>query len=102
MVRIGSGAVQDTKGLSQRVCAKYNHCSFAAMDPLQFVDKYSSPADQEMAAFVSAALAYGQGSDIMVPMAIPSFGGMLLAVVSIFLVPVLYCWTKENSVDKSS
>jgi len=44
----------------------------------------------------------GRGSDIMVPMAIPSFGGMLLAVISIFLVPVLYCWLKEAKIGKQS
>ncbi len=32
----------------------------------------------------------GKGSDIMVPMAIPSFGGMLLATVTMFVVPVLF------------
>jgi Cu(I)/Ag(I) efflux system membrane protein CusA/SilA len=32
----------------------------------------------------------GRGADIMVPMAIPSFGGMLLALLTIFVVPVLY------------
>jgi len=37
----------------------------------------------------------GRGSDIMVPMAIPSFGGMLIVVISMFVVPVLYCWIKE-------
>jgi Cu(I)/Ag(I) efflux system membrane protein CusA/SilA len=37
----------------------------------------------------------GRGSDIMVPMAIPSFGGMLVVVISIFVVPVLYCVVKE-------
>jgi len=42
----------------------------------------------------------GRGSDIMVPMAIPSFGGMLLAIVTIFLVPVLYCWIKEVQVRR--
>jgi len=46
-------------------------------------------------ALIPVLTSTGRGSDIMVPMAIPSFGGMLLAVVSIFLVPVLYCWTKE-------
>ncbi len=33
----------------------------------------------------------GRGADIMVPMAIPSFGGMCLAILTIFVVPVLYC-----------
>ncbi len=37
----------------------------------------------------------GRGSDIMVPMAIPSFGGMLVVLVSVFVVPVLYCVVKE-------
>lgn len=32
----------------------------------------------------------GRGSGIMVPMAIPSFGGMLVAVITTILVPVLY------------
>jgi Cu(I)/Ag(I) efflux system membrane protein CusA/SilA len=34
----------------------------------------------------------GRGSDIMIPMAIPSFGGMLLALITLFVVPVLYHW----------
>lgn len=38
----------------------------------------------------------GRGSDIMVPMAIPSFGGMLIEVVTMFMAPVLYCWRKER------
>jgi copper/silver efflux system protein len=37
----------------------------------------------------------GRGADIMVPMAIPSFGGMLVVVISIFVVPVLFCVVKE-------
>lgn len=37
----------------------------------------------------------GRGSDIMVPMAIPSFGGMMLAVLTIFVVPVLFCGMTE-------
>lgn len=38
----------------------------------------------------------GRGSDIMVPMAIPSFGGMLVAVVTTLLVPVLYSAVQER------
>ncbi len=37
----------------------------------------------------------GRGSDIMVPMAIPSFGGMLIELVTLFVVPVLYCVIEE-------
>ncbi len=37
----------------------------------------------------------GRGSDVMVPMAIPSFGGMLVEVMTMLVVPVLYCALKE-------
>ncbi|RNC80997.1 MAG: efflux RND transporter permease subunit [Phycisphaera sp.] len=37
----------------------------------------------------------GRGSDIMVPMAIPTFGGMAVASITWFVVPVLYCWGAE-------
>jgi len=37
----------------------------------------------------------GKGADIMLPMAIPSFGGMVLNVVTMFTVPVMYCVWKE-------
>lgn len=37
----------------------------------------------------------GRGSDVMIPMAIPSFGGMLLALVTVQTVPVLYCAREE-------
>ena len=40
----------------------------------------------------------GRGSDVMIPMAIPSFGGMLLAVVTVLVVPTLYCWIEERKV----
>jgi Cu(I)/Ag(I) efflux system membrane protein CusA/SilA len=38
----------------------------------------------------------GKGSDIMIPMAIPIFGGMLIAMLTIFVVPVLYSIWQEN------
>lgn len=37
----------------------------------------------------------GRGSDIMVPMAIPTFGGMTFEVATMLVVPVLYCGTQE-------
>jgi len=37
----------------------------------------------------------GRGSDIMLPMEIPSFGGMALQVVTMFTVPVLFALWKE-------
>ncbi|MDF4220919.1 MULTISPECIES: efflux RND transporter permease subunit [Maribacter] len=42
----------------------------------------------------------GKGSDIMIPMAIPIFGGMIIDITSYFLVPVLYSWKKEYELKK--
>lgn len=39
--------------------------------------------------------ATGRGSDVMLPMAIPSFGGMFFELMTIFQAPVLYCMLKE-------
>jgi len=38
----------------------------------------------------------GKGSDIMVPMAIPLFGGMTIEVLTMFVVPVLYSMWQER------
>ncbi len=37
----------------------------------------------------------GRGSDVMLPMAIPSFGGMLFQTITMFTVPVLYALWQE-------
>ena len=44
----------------------------------------------------------GRGADIMVPMSLASFGGMLLEVLTMFLAPVLYCAVREWKVRKQS
>ncbi len=42
----------------------------------------------------------GRGSDIMVPMAIPSVGGMTIELMTMFVVPVLYCLIQEITLRK--
>ncbi len=37
----------------------------------------------------------GRGSDVMQPMAIPSVGGMAVALITLFVIPCLYCLVKE-------
>ena len=49
-------------------------------------------------ALIPVLTSTGRGSDIMVPMAIPSFGGMFVVLISVFIVPVLYCWLKELAI----
>lgn len=40
-------------------------------------------------------LSSGRGSDVLIPMALPSFGGMTIELITIFVVPCCYCWFKE-------
>ncbi len=42
----------------------------------------------------------GKGSDIMIPMAIPAFGGMLVAAITYFIVPTLYSIREERKFKK--
>jgi len=53
-------------------------------------------------ALLPVLTATGRGSDIMIPMAIPGFGGMLVALITLFVVPVLFAMKKERSLKKSA
>jgi len=48
-----------------------------------------------MLALLPILTSTGRGSDIMIPMAIPSFGGMMIALITLFVVPVLFSWRRE-------
>ncbi|MDN5214584.1 efflux RND transporter permease subunit [Fulvivirgaceae bacterium BMA12] len=48
-----------------------------------------------MIALLPIFTATGKGSDIMIPMSIPIFGGMVVQVITVFIVPVLYCMWQE-------
>lgn len=47
----------------------------------------------------------GKGADIMIPMAVPVFGGMLFQIITLFMVPVLFClwmeWKLKRQTDAS-
>jgi Cu(I)/Ag(I) efflux system membrane protein CusA/SilA len=47
-------------------------------------------------ALIPVLTSTGKGSDIMVPMAIPSFGGMTVVLITVFVVPVLYSAIAER------
>jgi Cu(I)/Ag(I) efflux system membrane protein CusA/SilA len=51
-------------------------------------------------ALIPVLTSTGRGADIMVPMAIPSFGGMTIEILTMLVVPVLYCWIKEVKIHK--
>ncbi len=46
-------------------------------------------------ALIPVLTSTGRGSDIMIPMAIPVFGGMVIEILTMLVVPVLYCAVKE-------
>ncbi|MCG8404843.1 MAG: efflux RND transporter permease subunit [Phycisphaerales bacterium] len=48
-----------------------------------------------LVALVPVILSTGRGSDVMTPMAIPVFGGMVVAVITLFIVPTCYCGLKQ-------
>ncbi|MHC4846246.1 MAG: efflux RND transporter permease subunit, partial [Planctomycetota bacterium] len=54
-----------------------------------------------MLALLPVLTSSGRGADVMVPMAIPSFGGMAIAVMTMFLVPVLYCALEERRLRRA-
>lgn len=42
----------------------------------------------------------GKGSDIMIPMSIPTFGGMIIQMMTMFVVPVMQCMWREAVIRK--
>jgi Cu(I)/Ag(I) efflux system membrane protein CusA/SilA len=43
----------------------------------------------------------GKGADIMAPMAIPAFGGMVIQVMTIFMVPLFQAVWRERAVKRN-
>lgn len=42
----------------------------------------------------------GKGADIMVPIAIPTFGGMVIQMMTMFIVPILQCMWREGIIRR--
>ncbi len=53
-------------------------------------------------ALLPVLTSHGRGADIMIPMAIPSFGGMVLAVMTVFIAPLLYAWIEERKLARGN
>ncbi|MDX1617500.1 MAG: efflux RND transporter permease subunit [Balneolaceae bacterium] len=51
-------------------------------------------------ALIPVLTSTGRGADIMVPMAIPSVGGMFLQIITLFVIPVLYAIWKEWQLNR--
>lgn len=46
-------------------------------------------------ALLPVVTSHGRGADVMMPMALPSIGGMAVQLLALFVVPVLYCGFEE-------
>ncbi|RXP54819.1 efflux RND transporter permease subunit [Lutibacter sp. HS1-25] len=51
-------------------------------------------------ALLPVLTATGKGADVMVPMAIPTFGGMTIQIMTMFIVPILQCFWREGEINK--
>ncbi|RXP44977.1 efflux RND transporter permease subunit [Lutibacter sp. HS1-25] len=51
-------------------------------------------------ALLPVLTATGKGADIMIPMAIPTFGGMTIQIMTMFIVPILQCFWREGEIIK--
>ena len=56
--------IKQTKDVLEKLYRKYNHRGLIKPDPLQFAYRYTNPADMEIAALLSAVLAYGRVGQI--------------------------------------
>lgn len=54
----------EIKDVLERLYAKYNHRRLVKPDPLQFLYRYSEPADVEIVALLASGLAYGRVQQI--------------------------------------
>src|SRR5690606_21127928 len=71
---------------------------------IEGAEKRIRPAVMTAATTVIALLpvltSAGRGADIMIPMAIPAFGGMLMTCITFYVVPTLYAMRRERNFKK--
>ncbi len=53
-------------------------------------------------ALLPVLTATGRGADLMIPMAIPTLGGLTFVLLSMFVVPVLFCWAEEREIQRGA
>jgi len=51
------------------------------------------------AALLPVMYATGRGADVAKAMALPVFSGMFFELISLFVVPVLFCWYMESRMN---
>ncbi|WP_410879608.1 efflux RND transporter permease subunit [Myroides sp. DW712] len=92
----------------------YIHDTFEARDPktkheireavvyagLKRVRPAAMTTATALIALLPVMTSTGKGAEIMIPMAIPTFGGMLIQSMTMFVVPVFQCWWREWAIKK--
>jgi len=53
-------------------------------------------------ALIPVLTSQGKGADVAVPMALPCFGGMTIDIITIYVVPNIYCLVKEIQFKRQS
>ena len=53
-------------------------------------------------ALLPVLLSTGKGADVMIPMALPTVGGLSIVLITLFVVPVCYSWIEEWRVQRQS
>ncbi len=53
-------------------------------------------------ALLPVLTATGKGADVMIPMAIPTFGGMTIQIMTMFIVPILQCFWREGVINREN
>lgn len=97
------------------IMGTYIHQTFEKLDP-QTVDEVRAavveagskrvrPAMMTAATTIIALLpvltSTGKGADVVIPMAIPTFGGMTIQIMTMFIVPVLQCFWREGIINRA-
>lgn len=98
------------------IMGTYIHQTFERNDPQTIADVRASvieagsnrvrPAMMTAAVAIIALLpvltATGKGADVMIPMAIPTFGGMTIQIMTMFIVPILQCFWREGVINREN
>ena len=52
-------------------------------------------------ALLPVVTSQGRGADVMVPLALPMLGGMTIELITLFVVPVLFCAAQERRLGRA-
>jgi len=78
------------------IMGSYIHQVFEEKNPQTITEVRDAVVEAGKMRVRPAVMTTGKGSDIMIPMAIPTFGGMTIQIMTMFIVPVLQAYWRET------